>query len=155
MKIAKRTLRISKRSLEELFGLPEGVEILAVTPSKHVNNEYEFTLVSAGEVMLDDERKLTCYQDDELAIYRPITLDTLNSVKAKTKNEVTEYVVGKEMFVLDDKQFRITLAEQQESEIIIPLETTRTHPKTEEEKRVHANDLVNNILNKLKDGGEF
>ncbi|MFS0905766.1 hypothetical protein AB3N02_22220 [Priestia aryabhattai] len=159
MKIAKRTLRVTKKRLEEFFGLPEGVEIIAVRHAKNMGEEFEFLLVSAGEVMLNDERKLTFYQDDEYGCYRAISLDKLQeglgkNIKIETTGGIFVGSEGLERLKLTNQGMDVNNSDKivfSGGEVIIPLDTTRTHPKTEE--KVNSSDLVNNILNKLKDGG--
>lgn len=79
MKLAKRTLFVDKKKLEQFFGLPEGVEIMGVRPSSHANG-WEFMLVSAGEVSVGDT-KVTIFQDDDNMAYRRIILDTLQNAE--------------------------------------------------------------------------
>lgn len=79
MKLAKRTLFVPKKKLEEFFGLPEGVEIMGVRPSSRHEQGWEFMLVSAGEVSVG-QQKVTIFQDDNGA-YRVISLDTLQEAE--------------------------------------------------------------------------
>ena len=84
MKIAKRTLFVEKKKLEEFFGLPEGVEIMAVRPSSGFTNGWEFLIASAGEVEIGDT-KITIIQEDDNSLYRRISLDTLASANREVE----------------------------------------------------------------------
>jgi hypothetical protein len=81
MKIAKRTLHVNKEELRKLFGLPEDIEIMAVRPSRGWNDEqsFEFLLVSAGEVVVNDY-PITQVINSEFGLQRRIGLETLNRI---------------------------------------------------------------------------
>jgi hypothetical protein len=81
MKIAKRTLYVTKKQLHELFGLPEDVEVMAVRPARGWNDEqsFEFLLASAGEVVINDF-PITQVIDGEFGLQRRLGLETLNKI---------------------------------------------------------------------------
>lgn len=83
MKIAKRTLFVDKEKLEDVLGLPEGVEILAVRPNTGLNG-WEFLIASAGEVSIGDT-KITIYQEGDVNNYRRISLDTLANANSEVE----------------------------------------------------------------------
>ena len=78
MGIAKRIFRINKKDLAELFGLPEGVEILSVKDSS-IENAYEFTLGSAGEVEVNGS-KITIDNGDMNGLIRHLGLESLRRI---------------------------------------------------------------------------
>ncbi|AYP68214.1 hypothetical protein PQE75_gp082 [Bacillus phage vB_BcoS-136] len=83
MKIAKRTLFATNEKLAEVFGLPEGVEILAVR--KTYDEGFEFLIASAGEVELNG-CKVTVESNSPVSMVRRLSLDTLQEIREPMGN---------------------------------------------------------------------
>jgi hypothetical protein len=81
--VGKRTLRVSRKELEQMFGLPEGVEILAVRASKGYSDEqdFEFLLASAGEVEVNGFKVTVEQRDGDFGLTRSIGLQTLRRIE--------------------------------------------------------------------------
>lgn len=78
MRIAKRTLSVKKSELQELFNIPETVEITGVRTGS--DGSIEFQLVSAGEVFVGGTQ-VTVFQNEGYNTYRRIGLSTLHSLQ--------------------------------------------------------------------------
>lgn len=84
MKLAKRTLFVDRANLQELLGLPDGVEIMGVRPSS-IEDGWEFLLASAGEVSVG-ETKVTAFVDGA-GLQRRISLDTLQDAEGDIRRD--------------------------------------------------------------------
>lgn len=82
MGIGKRTLRVSKKELKELFELPEGIEILSVRASKGFpdGEAIEFLLVSPEEVEINGHKVTVEHKDDDYGLIRTLGLSTLKKI---------------------------------------------------------------------------
>jgi len=82
MGIGKRTLRVSKKELKELFELPEGIEILAVRASKGFpdGESIEFLLVSPVEVEINGHKVTIEQNENDLGLIRTLGLETLKKI---------------------------------------------------------------------------
>lgn len=78
MRIAKRTLSVKKSELQELFNIPETVEITGVRTGS--DGSIEFQLVSAGEVFVGGTQ-VTIFQNEDHRNYRRIVLNTLRNLQ--------------------------------------------------------------------------
>jgi hypothetical protein len=104
--VAKRTLRVSRKEMEELFGLPEGVEILAVRPSRGFegDDDFEFLLVSGEEVELNGHKVTVERKDGDFGLVRRIGLSTLRRLENGEEPYATGgYIGGKDVFVDNEK----------------------------------------------------
>jgi hypothetical protein len=81
VKIAKRKLFVTKKQLQEIFGLPEDIEVMDVNSSNNWNDEqsFEFLLVSAGEVEVNGH-KITTEVKDGIGLQRRLGLETLDKI---------------------------------------------------------------------------
>lgn len=82
MGIGKRTVYVSKEELEELLGLPEGAEILAVRPNSAPNQGWEFLVVSAGEI-----EGLTVVDNGEVNLRKKMSIQSLAKWKETRSGE--------------------------------------------------------------------
>ena len=82
MALGKRTLRVSKKELGELFGLPEGVEILAVRASKGFpdGESIEFLLVSPEGVEVNGHQVTVEQKEGDFGLIRVLSLSTLQKI---------------------------------------------------------------------------
>lgn len=88
MRIAKRTLSVSKKELYEMFNMPHTVEIVGVRTG--IDGGIEFQLVSAGEVSVGDT-KVTIFQEDESRNYRRLRVSTLQNAEGNfNRNFITD-----------------------------------------------------------------
>lgn len=99
MKIAKRTLSISRTELNELFGLPEEVEIIDI---KRISwGRYEFLLESAGEIFIEDTKITFAKNEEDEFDGRRLTLDDIKKAKYKNGWLLTKQRVGNNGEVLE------------------------------------------------------
>jgi len=82
MALGKRTLRVSKKELAELFELPEGVEILAVRASRGFpdGEAIEFLLVSPEGVEVNGHEVTVEPKENDYGLIRTLTLSTLKKI---------------------------------------------------------------------------
>ncbi len=144
MKIAKRTLFVGEKRLEELFGLPEGVEILAV---RKAHNGWEFLLASAGEMFADNGEQITVYQEDG-KLYRKLSLSTLKSLQ--TENNGVGYSPLKAVDYVKNSDDVVVSLNLKISDLEVRLKTLQS--QVDGMNKLNSRSIAEEIINAVNRG---